>query len=83
MARLLVERGFQIVATNLRLSYLELDVVARRDDLVVVVEVRSRSASSWTSGMEVFVTRNLSDYRTATLDVLSSLRATLPLPPPP
>jgi Holliday junction resolvase-like predicted endonuclease len=25
-------------------------VVARRDDLVVVVEVRSRSASSWTSG---------------------------------
>jgi Holliday junction resolvase-like predicted endonuclease len=24
-------------------------VVARRDDLVVVVEVRSRSASSWTS----------------------------------
>jgi putative endonuclease len=50
VARLLVERGFHIVATNLRLSYLELDVVARRDDLVVVVEVRSRSASSWTSG---------------------------------
>lgn len=25
-------------------------MVARRDDLVVVVEVRSRSASSWTTG---------------------------------
>ena len=44
------ERGFQIVATNLRLQYLELDVVARRDDLIVVVEVRTRSARAWTSG---------------------------------
>ena len=44
------ERGFQIVATNLRLSYLEIDVVARRGDLVVVVEVRSRSSGAWTSG---------------------------------
>jgi Holliday junction resolvase-like predicted endonuclease len=29
---------------------LEVDVVARRDSMIVVVEVRSRSASSWTSG---------------------------------
>jgi putative endonuclease len=46
----LTERGFQIVATNLRLSYLEIDVVARLDDLVVVVEVRSRGRGAWTSG---------------------------------
>lgn len=39
-----------MVATNLRLSYLELDVVARRGDLVVVVEVRTRGPGSWTSG---------------------------------
>jgi len=44
------ERGFQIVALNLRLSYLEIDVLARRDDLIVVVEVRSRAAGAWTSG---------------------------------
>jgi putative endonuclease len=46
----LSERGFRIVATNLRLSYLELDVVARRDDLIVVVEVRARGTGAWTSG---------------------------------
>ena len=50
VARFLSERGFRIVATNLRLSYLELDVVARRDDLVVVVEVRARGSGAWTSG---------------------------------
>jgi putative endonuclease len=41
--------GFEIVALNLRLQYLELDVVARREELVVVVEVRSRSSGAWTS----------------------------------
>jgi putative endonuclease len=46
----LSERGFQIVATNLRLQYLELDIVARRGDLVVVVEVRTRSGRAWTTG---------------------------------
>lgn len=49
MAAWLEERGFQIVATNLRLSYLELDVVARRGELIVVVEVRSRSSTAWTT----------------------------------
>jgi putative endonuclease len=33
----------------LRLSYLELDVVARRGELVVVVEVRTRSSAAWTT----------------------------------
>lgn len=49
MARYLVERGFHIVAVNLRLQYLELDVVARQADVIVVVEVRSRGRSAWTS----------------------------------
>jgi putative endonuclease len=43
-------RGFQIVATNLRLGRLELDVVARQERLVVVVEVRARGPGAWTTG---------------------------------
>ena len=50
VVRFLRKRGFEIVATNLRLSYLEIDVVARRGDLIVVVEVRSRGSAAWTSG---------------------------------
>src|SRR5215217_6186020 len=48
VARYLAERGFQILAVNLRLQYLELDVVARLEDLVVVVEVRTRGHGAWT-----------------------------------
>ena len=43
----LVVRGFTIVAQNLRLGRLELDVVARRGDLLVVVEVRTRGPGSF------------------------------------
>ncbi len=40
-------RGFVILAANLRLQYLELDVVARRGPLAVIVEVRTRGTSAW------------------------------------
>jgi len=44
-------RGFDVVATNLRLGRLELDVVARDGRVVVVVEVRTRGPGAWTSGL--------------------------------
>lgn len=50
VARYLENEGFDIVARNLRVGSYELDVVARREELVVVVEVRFRSAGAWTSG---------------------------------
>lgn len=50
VAELLRSEGFQIVATNLRLGRLELDVVARQGGLIVVVEVRARGVGSWTTG---------------------------------
>ena len=50
MAEYLVELGFQVVALNLRIGRDEIDVVARKDQLVVVVEVRFRGARAWTTG---------------------------------
>jgi putative endonuclease len=38
----LVTCAYRILARNLRLGPLELDIVAQKDDLVVVVEVRTR-----------------------------------------
>jgi len=50
VVRFLEARGFTIVATNLRLGKLELDVVARQGATIVVVEVRTRGPGAWTSG---------------------------------
>ncbi len=51
VAAYLERSGFSIVARNLRLGRLELDIVARRDRLIVVVEVRARGAGAWTTGL--------------------------------
>lgn len=52
VADLLFARGFRILARNLRLGALELDVVARRGPLVVVVEVRTRGEGALTRAFE-------------------------------
>lgn len=43
-ARFLAARGYQIVARNVRADRVELDLIARREALLVFVEVKSRLA---------------------------------------
>lgn len=47
--RYLRQRGFKLVAKNLRLGHLELDLVVRKNELIAIVEVRTRSLSSKTT----------------------------------
>lgn len=51
MAAWLRREGYEIVAQNLRIGALELDIVARRDAVVAVVEVRARGAGALTTGL--------------------------------
>jgi putative endonuclease len=51
VARWLVEQGYEIVATNLRLGTLEIDLVARKGAVVAVVEVRARGPTARTTGL--------------------------------
>jgi putative endonuclease len=52
VADYLVARGFAMIGRNVRLGRLELDLVARRGDLVVVVEVRTRGLGSFQGPFE-------------------------------
>ncbi len=52
VADYLFASGFAILARNLRVGPLELDVVARRGPLVVVVEVRTRGPGSYEKAFE-------------------------------
>jgi putative endonuclease len=49
VAAWLAGQGYDIVATNLRLGALEIDVVARKGPVVAVVEVRTRGRTAFTS----------------------------------
>ena len=41
------EEGFTILWQNVRIGALEVDLVAKKDDLVVIVEVRTRGPSAY------------------------------------
>jgi len=43
----LEERGFEILERNLRLGHLEIDIVARRDELAAMIEVRTRGRGAF------------------------------------
>jgi putative endonuclease len=51
VARFLQARGVAIVARNLRMGALELDIVAREGPVVLVVEVRARGRTAWTRAL--------------------------------
>lgn len=51
VAEWLVEHGYEIVATNLRIGALEIDLVARQGPVVAVVEVRTRGPTARTTGL--------------------------------
>jgi putative endonuclease len=52
VADLLFAKGYALLGRNVRLGALELDIVARKGALVVVVEVRTRGAGAWASALE-------------------------------
>lgn len=43
-ARYLVQKGYQIIERNVRTPYGEIDIVARQDQAVVFVEVKTRTS---------------------------------------
>ncbi len=52
VADFLFAHGFDVLARNLRLGRLELDVVARKGPMLVVTEVRTRGAGSYLRAFE-------------------------------
>ncbi len=51
-ARHLVDAGFSIVARGFRCRFGEIDIIARKDDLLVFCEVKSRRQSCFASPFE-------------------------------
>lgn len=66
VAALLRGRGFVVLGTNVRVGRLELDVIARRRDLLVVVEVRARSSAAFGSPLDTIDAAKVARVRRAT-----------------
>ncbi len=62
----LVQRGYQILHTNWRKGRYELDIVAKTDEELIVVEVKTRSGFDWMKPEEAVDTRKIRNIVTAT-----------------
>ncbi len=48
----LKNKDFQIIQTNYKTRYGEIDIIAEKDNLIVFVEVKTRTKNSFTAGLE-------------------------------
>ncbi|MCU0693317.1 MAG: YraN family protein [Polyangiaceae bacterium] len=65
VAAWLEQRGWHILARNLRVGRLEIDLLARCGDLAAVIEVRRRGAGSWQGPFESVDARKRTRLREA------------------
>src|SRR5690606_32230296 len=61
----LAARGFSIVARNVRVGRKEIDIVARRGDLLVFCEVRARARSGFVSPLATIDRTKMRNVREA------------------
>jgi putative endonuclease len=64
-AKHLASAGLEILAVNLRVGRLELDVVARDGAVIVVVEVRTRGPGAWQRALDSVDARKRARVRAA------------------
>ena len=55
-AKYLVQKGYEILHRNYRFQRSELDIIAKKDNMLIVVEVKTRN-SSYLAGPEITVTK--------------------------
>lgn len=72
VAAFLRERGFSILGRNVRVGRLELDIIARRNRLVIVCEVRTRSTEAFGSAVESITPAKVRRVRRATAQWLGT-----------
>jgi len=52
VARFLRENGYDLLERNFRFSHKEVDIIARKEDIIVFVEVKLRDSERYGSGLE-------------------------------
>jgi len=66
-AEYLTQRGYEIVARNIRTPYGEIDVIAKQNDIIIFVEVKTRTSN--TMGLpEESITPRKRDHMLAAAD---------------
>jgi putative endonuclease len=61
----LIARGLEVIASNVRVGRLEVDLIARDGPVIAIVEVRTRGRSSWLRALDSVDARKRARLRQA------------------
>ncbi len=66
VAEFLINKGYEIVEKNYTIRGGEIDIIAKKDDIIAIVEVKTRKNNSLTSGFDsINKTKKLRIFKTA------------------
>ena len=61
----LIRNGYQIVDSNVKISYKEIDIIASKGDFTVFIEVKTRTSSILGKADEAFSAKKMRYFKTA------------------
>ena len=61
----LIKHGYAIIAMNVKISYLEIDIIARLKELIVFIEVKARVSVNLGSADEAITPAKLNNFKKA------------------
>lgn len=61
----LIKKGYEILATNIKISYQEIDIIAKKDKLYVFIEVKTKTSQSFGSADEAIDSGKINNLKKA------------------
>lgn len=75
----LIKRGYEIIAQNFRFQKAEIDLIAKKDNIIVVIEVKARSTNHFMNPEEAVNKRKIKLIISATNHFLEKQNILLPV----
>lgn len=63
--KFLVKKGYEIIATNIKISYQEIDIIAKKTKLYIFIEVKTKTSQSFGSADEAIDSEKINNLKKA------------------
>jgi len=67
----LIRHNYKIIGANVKISYWEIDIIARKGEEIVFIEVKTRTSANFGQADEAITDRKINNYSQAALNYLN------------
>jgi len=70
----LIKKGYKIIGSNIKAGYQELDIIAKKENCLVFIEVKTRTSMIYGSADETVFSKKIKNLKTGVSKYLQSYR---------